>query len=499
MQKAQHPLGHQASLPNTVEHNQTARPSDRKMIEDAMRHCHFFAPTPQLQTCAVWDFIDLAKESKLMTLADFLKCLRLDSSKEDKSGAQEHWGPDIIEQDEGGNNYLRTFGDPVPNQNPARDEILEIARESYGWVQPGGGGFLERGLAIRTTPISWIIKDVIPTGLSQIFGQANTGKSFAAIDIGLAIARGADWHGHKVAMPGAVIYIGGEGASGTGRRIKTNAIKNGFENVNVPFYVSANSVSMLNPDDVDGLIKVIRQTVKEFRTGMRDQSENPFPDWHDAPISMIILDTQARHFGDGDENSTKDMQRFVLATERLMEETGAAGVLLLHHTGLGDKKRARGAYAMHAALDCAIRLDRSTTDGEPSYTMIGTKMRDADKTAKLSFQLETVYMGEDEDRNPITSLVPVSIATAITERPPANKLNGENQKLVYRQALKFAKSLEDDADDKSMAQFDDGQLLTFIRDDGITIRKDHFDKALKKVVEYGHIKQDQHGRLSMSE
>ncbi|MEO7650574.1 MAG: AAA family ATPase, partial [Bryobacteraceae bacterium] len=52
-----------------------------------------------------------------------------------------------------------------------------------------------------------IIEDVIVEGdLVSLFGPSGGGKSFVAIDIGMAIARGVDWNG-KETQQGPVVYI----------------------------------------------------------------------------------------------------------------------------------------------------------------------------------------------------------------------------------------------------------------------------------------------------
>ena len=47
-------------------------------------------------------------------------------------------------------------------------------------------------------------------GYSLLFGPSSVGKSLAMLDLGLSLARGADWHGRQVRQ-GAVLYIAAEG------------------------------------------------------------------------------------------------------------------------------------------------------------------------------------------------------------------------------------------------------------------------------------------------
>ena len=57
----------------------------------------------------------------------------------------------------------------------------------------------------------WRIHQVIPrSGLGMIYGPSGVGKSFAVMDLAMAIARGAPWNGQRVEQAG-VLYIAAEG------------------------------------------------------------------------------------------------------------------------------------------------------------------------------------------------------------------------------------------------------------------------------------------------
>ena len=74
---------------------------------------------------------------------------------------------------------------------------------------------------------------------------------------------------------------------------------------------------MLNALDVSAACDAIAEATGEFG------------------IKIIVLDTLARNFGDGDENSTGDMNRFVSAVGRMIERFGCA-VVVVHHSWHGD-------------------------------------------------------------------------------------------------------------------------------------------------------------------
>lgn len=74
---------------------------------------------------------------------------------------------------------------------------------------------------------------------------------------------------------------------------------------------------MLNALDVSAACDAIAEATGEFG------------------IKIIVPDTLARNFGDGDENSTGDMNRFVSAVGRMIERFGCA-VVVVHHSWHGD-------------------------------------------------------------------------------------------------------------------------------------------------------------------
>jgi len=58
----------------------------------------------------------------------------------------------------------------------------------------------------------WIIKTVLPQSeLVVLFGESGSGKSFVALDLSMAVARGAPWRGHRTKQ-GRVVYIAAEGS-----------------------------------------------------------------------------------------------------------------------------------------------------------------------------------------------------------------------------------------------------------------------------------------------
>lgn len=75
---------------------------------------------------------------------------------------------------------------------------------------------------------------------------------------------------------------------------------------------------------------------------------------------LIVVDTLARNFGEGDENNTADMNAFVAAMDDLRSRYPGSTVLVVHHTGHAEKGRSRGSMAFKGALMRNIRSPRLT-------------------------------------------------------------------------------------------------------------------------------------------
>jgi RecA-family ATPase len=91
---------------------------------------------------------------------------------------------------------------------------------------------------------------------------------------------------------------------------------------------------------------------------------------HGKPVS-IFIDTLARNFGPGDENSTADMSKFIATIDSVMGNDCLR--LIVHHTGHGNQNRARGNSSLVAALEAKYRLVKND---DKTATISNTKLKD---------------------------------------------------------------------------------------------------------------------------
>ena len=247
--------------------------------------------------------------------------------------------------------------------------------------EPSSHGLqLTRADQIEIRPPDWLLRGMLERDtLALIFGDPGSGKSFLAIDWACRIATGTPWRGHGV-QGGPVVYVAGEGQQGFGRRIRAWREYNGVSLTDAPLYI-APVVAISELTALAGLVAAIKNLPE--------------------PPVLIVLDTLARCFGGGDENSTQDMSRFVSACDAIRRQWGCT-ILVVHHTGHADKNRARGAIALKAALDAEYRVDK--TDGN-QLVLTATKMKDAETPAPVAMELATVDLPGVVDYydNPVTS------------------------------------------------------------------------------------------------
>lgn len=238
-------------------------------------------------------------------------------------------------------------------------------------------------------PPTWLIKDVlVDDGLSVLYGDPGAGKSFLAIDMGLRIANGMDWHGAQ-ATPTGVLYIAGEGKRGLGKRIKGWRKHHGLEGVEVPFLLLPTAVEIGDE----------KQRGKLLRTIDAAKDKAGFD------IGLIVIDTVSRALAGGDENSQEAMGQFVSACDAIKAHAGGA-LLGVHHSGKDKDKGMRGSTVLLGACDAVMKATKS----EHLVTLTTEKQKDAEEAQPIHLEMRTERwaQGLDEEQ---TTLVPIKKST----------------------------------------------------------------------------------------
>lgn len=223
--------------------------------------------------------------------------------------------------------------------------------------------------AARRAP-DWIVYSTIPrAGLAVLFGESGSGKSFLALDIGIAVACGRDWRGLQVNQS-SVAYIVAEGIGGFSKRLSAYAQQHAVDLADVPLHILGDTPNFMKGDDMSAVIE-----------GVKAIPTTP---------GLIIVDTWAQVTPGANENAGEDMGKALAQCKRLHAATGAL-VLLVHHSGKDASKGARGWSGLNAASDCTIEVLRSDNDRVATIT----KMKDGEDGAEFGFKLLTVQLSED--------------------------------------------------------------------------------------------------------
>jgi len=172
--------------------------------------------------------------------------------------------------------------------------------------------------------------------LTLLFGSPKVGKSALALSIAYQLGNGrSPVHGYQADRQ-KVLYIAAEGQADFRNRVELLERKYG----DAPsFTARIYPIDLRDPGgtEVSDLINRMRRS----RT------------------TLLVLDTLARMMAGADENSSRDMGAIVRSLGRIMEETGAA-VLIVHHDRKNDRSGSgadvRGHGALQAAADAVVRV-----------------------------------------------------------------------------------------------------------------------------------------------
>ena len=140
---------------------------------------------------------------------------------------------------------------------------------------------------------------------------------------------------------------------------------------------------------------------------------------------LLIIDTLNRSFGDGDENSTQDMTKFVKSCDAFRADSGC-DIIVIHHSGKDVLRGARGSSVLKAALDTEFSVARIGEDMRGrNVTLSCTKIKDGGEPPDLTFNMKQVLLGKKNKKGKeIDSLVPEMIDN------PASSF-GEREEQVF--------------------------------------------------------------------
>lgn len=243
------------------------------------------------------------------------------------------------------------------------------------------------------TPPDEIVQGVLTSGAgSVLYGDSNSGKTFAAIDMCCSIARGTPWLGRRTEQ-GLVIYLATEAPASIISRLQAYQA---HYKVRVPdFAIVKNPIDLFDSDhDSNLLIQFIREIERSRGKKAR----------------MIVGDTLARLSAGANENSS-DMSIVVDRFDKIRAGTGSH-FMLIHHSGKNAAAGMRGWSGVRAAIDTEIEV----TDSLTGKCCEITKQRDLPtKGERIGFTLQVVDIGYSKWGDPMTSCIVNSADAPVKE------------------------------------------------------------------------------------
>lgn len=279
----------------------------------------------------------------------------------------------VFDDDFTASSYMPTEDVPQAPRKRRTGKVLQL--EDYA-----------RSIASRT----WLAHGLFPShGLAELYGDPGSGKSAVAYNLGVKCALGlAGWCGFELDETGpVVVFVGEDDAGVRDRLIAQLAELDPLAALgDVPIYCTTEPGNLTDPEDVGSWVEATLEA-----TG------------GDTP-RLVIVDTLSRNFGDGSENDSEDMRRFIAGCQRLERGLGKALVLCVHHSGHGAKERSRGSSAWRGACDTAVRCTRQGTRITLEAHAPAGKVKGAAEPRPWTGELEPMSLGRDEKGRPKTAV-----------------------------------------------------------------------------------------------
>jgi hypothetical protein len=239
------------------------------------------------------------------------------------------------------------------------------------------------------------VKHILGPGeLSVLYGPSGGGKSFVALHLAYALARGVAWCGLKTKQT-LVVYASGEGARGLEKRVlvaerEYGAAGKWFAAVRAPALLSRGERG-------DRDLAKLMHTIREAKAAVG------------AERVLVIIDTLARAMAGEDENSAEAMTALVELRAGVIQRELGAHVQFVHHTNKAGS--IRGSSALFAAADAVMQLTR---DGA-ARSLRAEKVKDGDEIDLCAFTLQPINLGIDADGETVTSCA-VELGQTDTQR-----------------------------------------------------------------------------------
>jgi hypothetical protein len=325
----------------------------------------------------------------------------------------------------------------------------------------------------------YLAKTILGQGeVSVLFGKSGHFKSVIAIDLAMCIGLGVPFHGIPTRR-GAVLYVAGEGHVGIKKRLRAWALKRGMDaSSEQPWiYVTKAGTNLCTNSDE------LRATVEAAGTVLG------------PPVVLVVIDTLAANFGQGDENHASDMA-FAISNARAAQSDAA--VLLVHHSGHGAEERERGSGVVQMSAD--YRLRAKYDEADKLIELSWFKVKDDERPEPMYFSWKRVNLDwQDGDGEELSSVVLEverdAPARPLESRQATNKPRGlgEHQQTIIKVLQRLQKQRRKAMIEEGRDEAEGKVFLTALRgavvDEGFMDRK-RYSEALSLLIERSLVQVD---------
>lgn len=302
-------------------------------------------------------------------------------------------------------------------------------------------------------PTDFLVDNFIASNTIGVFFGAPGGyKSFVVFHIAMCVATGSLCFGNKVKQ-GPVVYVAGEGNAGFRNRYHAWKKHFGCRPKREDFHLSKMAFDFYNQESA----QLVAEEVAMIAPG---------------GLALVVIDTLARNFGQGNESDTADMNRFINNLDQLVRARFNCTILVVHHSGHKEISRGRGSSSLRGALDSEFMVKKTA----PLVAKVKcTKMKDAEEPGEFYLKGEKVLLDFEHQ---IDSLVFEKTDSPVVEE---TQIKGK-QLAVYKLILEMA---------AGEGQVDRKTLIDKAQEVGLLKNPEQFRKLLDELVKKGAIKADQ--------
>ena len=283
--------------------------------------------------------------------------------------------------------FARTSGKTIDSSGKSFDDGFD----AHAWKPPTSSKNIVKNRVLQAADFDaecgvteMLFYGLLPaSGLAQIFGESSCGKTPFALSLALHVVLGKDWFGYELDRPGSAVYMIGEDMSGVRDRVRgqLSSLDPEISLSDIPFYLTTEPGHLIDHEDANRWVKDIRKVIGG------------------ESVSLLVVDTQNRNFGPGNENSTEDMTKFVDGIDIIRRKLKCC-ILLIHHVGLVDKDRARGSSVLFGALDAQYEVLKIGM----SVTMNPHKGKNWELPKPVEGVLKVEPIGVDRKGRPVTAI-----------------------------------------------------------------------------------------------